>query len=416
MDGRVSVSSPLQGERLSDEWEQYKSQEGVVRSGIVHWWYRLTTPARLPPGATVAQHETLRRTRIASILLFFLLLLLVTLVLPAAILTNHRAVLLLVCLLLSLILIAILFNRCGRFQMAGALVACGLSGVFYSSILTNPAGLTIDSLLLFNGPIVAELFIASLLPGSWLFLATLINSLFIVTTLMMIPQTPELAQLMQTRAYLVLMCLVVLHVVVTGVVWLWVHSAAEANERADQVEAIATLSHAIAEQEHAVALEKQTLDSSIGQIMCTHVQVANGNLKARVPVQEVEALQPLAIALNNLLNRFQRLRQVEQEFLSMLPHIQRGKQAEYELQRAKSELELLIRAIHESRQTNRCIRAPRGGTLLDPLFREVNGQYISLLPPYGKSTTTQLPAPDCVLSEQASSEVTLQKGSGPLSA
>ena len=231
MDGRVSVSSPLQGERLSDEWEQYKSQEVIVRSGIVHWWYRLTMPAELPPSATAAQREMMRRTRIASILLFFLLLLLVTLVLPAAILTNDRAVLLRACLLLSLILIAILSNRCGRFQLAGAIVACGLSGVFYSSILANPPGLTIDSLLLFNGPIVAELFIASLLPGSWLFLATLINSLFIVTTLMMIPQTPELAQLMQTRAYLVIMCLVVLHVVVAGVVWLWVHSAAEANER-----------------------------------------------------------------------------------------------------------------------------------------------------------------------------------------
>ena len=400
MDGRVSVASPREKVRLSDEWTQYKTSEAVEQSGIVHWWYRLTTPADPLPLATSVQREVMRRTRIASLLLFFLLLLLVILVLPMAILVDDRTVLLLACLLLSLILIAILFNRCGRFHIAGALVACGLCGVFYTSILTNPAGLTIDSLLLFNGPIVAEFFIASLLPGSWIFLATLVNSLFIVTAFMMLPETTELALLMQTKAYMVIMCLVVLHVVTSGVVWLWVHNAHQANERADQAAEVATIQRTIAEQEHAVALQKHLLDSSIGQIMGTHVQIANGNLTARVPVQEAAALQPLAIALNNLLNRLQRLRQVEQEFLSILPHLQRGKQAEYELQRAKGDLDLLLHAICESRQSNRCIRIPRSGTLLDPLFQEMNGKYISHLPPHGKSTTTQLPAPDLQLSHE----------------
>ncbi len=403
MDGRVSVTSPLQEGRLSDEWTQYKPPEAVERSGFIHWWYRLTTPANPLSFATAVQREVMRRTRIASLLLFFLLLLLVILVLPVAILAGAKIVLLLTCLLLSLILIAILFNRCGRFHIASALVACGLFGAFYASILTNSAGLTIDSLLLFNGPIVAELFIASLLPGSWIFLAVLVNSLFIVTAFMMIPETTELAQLMQTKAYMVIMCLVVLHVVVSGVVWLWAHNANQANERADQAEETATIQRTIAEQEHAVALQKHTLDSSIGQIMGTHVQIANGNFTARVPVQEVAALQPLAIALNNLLNCLQRLRQVEQEFLSILPHLQRGKQAEYELQRAKGDLDLLLHAIYESRQSKRCIRIPRGGTLLDPLFQEINGQYISHLPPCGTNTTTQLPAPDRQLSDEVRS-------------
>ncbi len=403
MDGRISVTSPLERERLTDEWTLYKPSEAVERSSIVHWWYRLTTPADPLPLATSVQHDAIRRTRIASLLLFFLLLLLVTLVLPVAILVDNRSVLLLTCLLLSLILIAILFNRGGRFHIAGAIVACGLSGVFYTSILTNPAGLTIDSLLLFNGPIIAELFIASLLPGSWIFLATLINSLFIVTTFMMLPETTALAQLMQAKAYLVIMCLVVLHVVTSGVVWLWVHNANQANERANHAEQVAIIQRTIAEQEHAVALQKHTLDSSIGQIMGTHVQIANGNLTARVPVKEVTGLQPLAVALNNLLNRLQRLRQVEQEFLSILPHLQKGKLAEYELQRVKGDLGLLLHAIRESQQSQRCIRIPRGGTLLDPLFQEMNGQYISHLPPCGKSTTTQLPAPGRQVSDEVRS-------------
>src|SRR5438876_4594671 len=150
MDGRVSVTSPLQGEQLADEWMYCEPQEAVEHSDAVHqwWWYRLTTPAGR------VQREVVLRTRIASLLLFFLLLLLVICVLPLAILVSNRGVLLLSSLLLSLILIAILFNRSGRFRIAGAIVACGLSGAFYTCILTNPAGLTVDSLLLFNGPIL----------------------------------------------------------------------------------------------------------------------------------------------------------------------------------------------------------------------------------------------------------------------
>ncbi len=400
MDGRVSVTSPLQGEQLADGWMCYEPGESIEHSGVVHqwWWYRLTTPAGGVRG------EALLRTRIASLLLFFLLLLLVICVLPFAILVSNRGILLLTCLLLSLILIAILCNRSGRFRIAGAIVACGLSGAFYTCILTNPAGLTVDSLLLFNGPILAELLIASLLPGSWLFLTTLINSLFIVTTFMMLPETSQLAQMMQTKASLVIMSLVVLHIVVSAVVWLWVHHAVQANERAEQAEETATIQRLLAEQEHAIALQKHLLDSSIGQIMSTHVQIANGNLTARVPVKEVPVLQPLAVALNNLLNRLQRLRQIEQEFLSILPHLQRGKQAEQELQRAKGDLALLLYALRESRQTNRCIRLPRGGALLDPLFQEMNGRYISLLPSYGKSTTTQLSAPDQLLNDEIKSK------------
>ena len=220
----------------------------------------------------------------------------------------------------------------------------------------------------------------------------------------MVPETSELAQIMQTKAYLVIMCLVVLHIVVSGVVWLWVHNACQANERADQAEETAAIQRMVAEQEHAIALQKHTLDSSIGQIMCTHVQIANGNLAARVPVHEAAALQPLAVALNNLLNRFQRLRQTEQEFLSILPHLQKGKQAEYELQRIKYDLDLLLRAIHESRQSNRCMHMPRTGTLLDPLFQEMNGCHLSLLPSSGKSTTTQLSASGHLLSDEITSK------------
>ena len=399
MEGKLYETSSLKEERLSDEWAQYNQLEVVVPSPVIRWWYQLTTPTSSSLSDTNNRREVVRRTRVASILMFFLVLLLTTLVLPAAIFAGDRVVLLLASLLLSVVMVAILFNRCGKFHVAGALVACGLAGVFYTSILTNASGLTIVSLLLFNGLALSELFIASLLPGTWIFLATLINSLFIVTTFMMIPETTEVAKIMQTKSYVVMMCLVVLHVVISGVVWLWSHNAAQANERADQVERIAALQQALAEQEHAIVQQKRILDNSIGQIMCTHVQVANGNLTARVPVQETLALQPLAVALNNLLNRLQRLRQVEQEFLSILPYLQRGRQAEYELQRAKGELEFLLQAIRESHQSNRCIRIPRGGTLLAPLFQELNGQYISLLPSCGKNTTTQLLAHDGVVSD-----------------
>jgi hypothetical protein len=403
MDGRISVTSALSREQLSSsEWMPYKAQETIEQARVVEqwWWYRLTTPSKPLRVSASLQREIMLRSRIASLFLFFLLALLVLCVLPLALLADNRIILLFTCLLLALTLIGVLCNRAGNFHIAGAIVACSIAGVFYACILTNPAGLTVDSLLLFNGPIVAELFIASLLPGSWLFLATLLNSLFIVTAFMMVPETSELAQIMQTKGYLVILCLIVLHSIVSGVVWLWVHHTCRANERADQAEETATIQRMVAEEEHAIALQKHLLDNGIGQIMCTHVQIANGNLAARVPVHEAAALRPLAVALNNLLNRFQRLRQIEQEFLTLLPHLQKGKLAEYELQRVKYDLDLLLHALHESHQSNRCMHMPRTGSLLDPLFQEMNGRYISLLPPNGKSTTTQLPATDYLLNDE----------------
>jgi hypothetical protein len=121
-------------------------------------------------------------------------------------------------------------------------------------------------------------------------------------------------------------------------------------------------------------------------------------------VREAVALLPLAVALNNLLNRLQRLRQMEQEFLSILPRLRKAKQVEYELQRVKGDMDLLLHVIRESSQSKRCIHITRGGTLLDPLFQEMNGQYISHLPPCGKSTTTQLSAPDWQASDEVRSK------------
>ena len=132
MDGKVYETSPLKEECLSDEWAQYNQLEVVVQTSMIRWWYQLTTPAESSLSDTSNRREVIRRTHIASILMFFLVLLLTTLVLPAALFAGDRVVLLLACLLLSVVMVAILFNRCGKFHVAGALVACGLSGVFYT--------------------------------------------------------------------------------------------------------------------------------------------------------------------------------------------------------------------------------------------------------------------------------------------
>ena len=383
MDGKVPIGSSANDVLTTGEWiQQYLGkQEPVVRVRIVQWWYRLTAPAESVKDASFIQRELVRRGRIASSMLFFFLLLLLVFALPLGISTANLIVIVVASLLLVVVVIAVLFNRRGKSHITGLLIASAFSMGLGTVILTSPGGLTAGSLSLFDLLVFSELFVASLLPVNWVILAALLNSIFIIVTLTVMPESPDLAYAMHTIAYVILLRPIALHFVVSLVLWLWVRSAGRASQRAERAEVIAAHQHSLAMQEHIVAQQKRALDASIEQIMHIHVLVANGDLSARVPLNEGMLLWPLAIALNNLLSRMQHLQHIEREFVQMLPRFQRGNLAEYELQRAKGELESLLLCVREARQANHCIRALRSGTLLDPLIQEISGQYIFPLPP-----------------------------------
>lgn len=121
-------------------------------------------------------------------------------------------------------------------------------------------------------------------------------------------RTASFAAITATDAYPIMVRPIAIHIVVTVVLWLWVRSATQVIARADRAEVIATLEHAIAQQEHADAQLKRQLEMSIQQIVETRQRLANGDFNARAPLNNGNVLWQIAGSLNNLLSRFQRLR------------------------------------------------------------------------------------------------------------
>ncbi|MFL5663598.1 MAG: hypothetical protein ACJ8BW_20000 [Ktedonobacteraceae bacterium] len=373
MNMRYPVSPSPSTRQEGGEWSQkyLGSQEPKVRAGGLEWWYRLTAPAELPASASLAQRELVRRGRLASTIMFFFVIVLIA-VLPIGIFGPNHIIVLVVSTLLCVVVVALLFNRRGKSNITGLIVSVALNLGLFTVIRMSPGGLAPSSLGLFDLLVFTELFVASLLPVNWVFLAAAANIGFIVFDLSTQSRTPLFATVMATDFYPILVRPIALHMVVTIVLWLWVRSATQAIARADRAEVIATLEHAIAEQEHSVAQQKRLLDASIQQIVQTHMRVANGEFNARVPLTPENVLWQVAGSLNNLLSRLQRLRQFELEMQHVLPQLQRMRQSEQELQLTKEEISLLATALHKARTEKRLSQLARSRTALDELIVELN--------------------------------------------
>lgn len=370
-------SSPGHSQQTSEWLQQYMESQETDPS-ILEWWYRLTTPPPRPAAQTTfAQRELARRGKLASVMLFFFMLVIVFLALPVGILSANGIVVLMVVILLAVITLAAFFNRSGKSNVTGLMVAVALNLALFMVILTSPGGLAASSLSLFDLLVFSELFVASLLSENWVFVAAAVNIVFIIGDLSLQPRAHDLALIMSTpAAFAVMFRPVALHVVVTVVLWLWVRSATQAIKRADRAEVIAQLQHAIAEQEHAVALQKIQLDESIQQIVEIHRRVANGDFSARVPLSQDNLLWQVAGSLNNLLARFQQLQRLEEEYQKLLKQLHYGKQAEHQIRLIAQEASRLIDTLRNAKAYRRPIRFMRRGTLLDPLFKELVGNYL----------------------------------------
>ncbi len=142
--------------------------------------------------------------------------------------------------------------------------------------------------------------------------------------------------------------------------------------------------------ERAAAQQKRDLEIGIEQLLQTHVQVANGNLSARVPLTQEHVLWKIASALNTLLTRTQRLNQemaqIQQTRINTaytLESLQaQAHQITLELQHTQTETAYLVEVLREAKVQNRPISAQPSRTLLAPLYKELAGNYLQpLLPP-----------------------------------
>jgi hypothetical protein len=322
-------------------------------SFFMKWWFRFTAPDKPPADASLAQHELYRRARFTSLALIVMVVLAIAF--PTSALINHNYVLFAGwCVGLVMTLVALRQNRKGNITAAGLIViAWTMSG---QALAVESYGMQLFTMPLFDLFIISELLAISFLAPGFVFLVGTTNCIIMLTLFLVSPHAPDLQHvLLQHGAFYLLARPIVLQIVVALVTYLWSSSATKAIVRADRAEVIAQLEHMMAELEHTAAQQKRILDQSIQVILETHLQVANGDYSARVPLTGDNVLWPLAGNLNTLLARITRLGREEQRL--------------HETERAAEQLAAALRAL---RTGSPPIPLWWSGTVVDRILLELN--------------------------------------------
>ncbi len=114
------------------------------------------------------------------------------------------------------------------------------------------------------------------------------------------------------------------------------------------------------------------------------MEVANGNFNTRAPLTKDHVLWQISYSLNNLLSRLQRLNQAETDFQRVrveASHVvgslqSQANQLKHELQQVQAETALLVDVLRTARIKSQPIWAPTSRTVLEPLCRELTGNYL----------------------------------------
>lgn len=125
--------------------------------------------------------------------------------------------------------------------------------------------------------------------------------------------------------------------------------------RANGAEEVNKLITEMASQKQLDLQKQQQLEESIQQIIAVHMQAANGNLNARVPLDRQNVLWTLAGSLNNLLARLQRWRQDALQF-----------------QQNELAIQQLLVNIEIAKEQGKSLQPYRTGTSLDPVILEIS--------------------------------------------
>jgi methyl-accepting chemotaxis protein len=136
--------------------------------------------------------------------------------------------------------------------------------------------------------------------------------------------------------------------------------------------------------QQAITKQKQELEDGIQQILETHIQAANGDFSTRAPLTQDHLLWQIAHSLNNLLARLQRLSQAEAELQKTKLEFRRqmgstqtqAQQIKAELLQIYAETQRLVEMLREAKVHEHPIRVSSSHTLLDPICRELAGNYL----------------------------------------
>lgn len=328
------------------------AQQNIV-DRLFGWWYKIATPRAPSYDASLQAREQQRKAQFTSIIL---LIELVNHLFTLAIQINTQAYVA-IAITTIMMIVGIILNRLGKTLAAGivALVTTEVGmclGIVSTAFVGG--GLPPDQLQTFSILVQPDLIAISLFSAAVALPLGLFNCLFTAAALTFLPKTPELAHLFVTSRFDMYFQPISLQIVVILVSLFWASSTSVEMKRANRAEEVNKLSQALAAQQQNAMLEKQQLEESIQQIVAVHMQVANGDFNARVPLDRGNVLWSIAGSLNNLLSRVQRWRQEAQQ-----------------LQRTEQAAQQALYVILQAKKQGAAPRLQKTGTALDPLLAEI---------------------------------------------
>ena len=315
------------------------------------WWYAIAAPPFVAEDASLQQREKARRARFMS------LILLVEIIYTTISLNGGFIADIVISITILSFVVGIFLNRMGKTSAAGilVLVVTELSITIGEGLTTIfGGGLHMGMLLASLAYIQPNLIAIALFPTGSALAFGLCNCFFIYLGMTFLPKAADVTAYMAESAFQAYSSVISIQILAIVLSFLWANSAMMQMKRADQAEEVNKLGQELAEQQQAALEEKQRLEESIQKIVNVHVQVANGDFNARVPLDSGNILWSVAGSLNNLLARLQRVRQDTQQ----------QQRTEHALQQATAELQ-------QAKRQQGPLRISKTGTAVDLLLAEM---------------------------------------------
>lgn len=324
-------------------------------NAALSWWYRLSLPNL--PMETPGQREKARYARLTS----GFLLLICLLFLPAAGIMIFDSPKSPSSPPIAMIVILILFCSFITGRMGLNILSASFL-VFYDIfmvtgvLVSNP--LDPSLLPLFGAFVLATIIASALMPPIASIIVGVICCLdisFIAFNPFM-PRTAAFQGMLDNGLYTVTWLLPILvQIVISTIMFVVMTTLTKVVRRADRAEEIVALQMELATSQRQRAEEQRQLEEGFHQIAEVHARVANGDVRARVSLEQGHVLWSVAVPLNNLLNRMHRT-QNDTDIL-----LQTQQAAQY-----------VASCIHRARITGDQNPLTATGTALDPVIVEIN--------------------------------------------
>ncbi len=334
------------------------------------WWSRHTPPAPPPPGAALPALQHAQRGKMSSFPLLVTLCLSLVGLLGALISATPVFALLaagscIVCLGL------LVLNQRGKSLLVGIIIWAALTAALdielFHLATVSPSAIPLFDLLVGN-----ELLAALLLPLPYVLIGACWNSVFALVALALLPHAPFLETVIAASAAQLSLWSLALYVLVAAGIWLLVWM----GEQMHNGEEVVRLQQALQREQGA----RGHLEAALCEMEDSAIRVLGGDLSARSRVlgEEGTALWSVSCSLNDLLDRLQRLAQVEASHQAMLPLLTR----QQELQDMQTALyQDVAQAILALRLAEARGQPIQPGTpcveALSPLFRALHQNYLT---------------------------------------